>query len=421
MSTKATYPLSAARALALDAQGLADQPDLDTPSTPEQVYAAVERVGCLQIDTLQMVRRSHYVALWSRLGAYDPEDLDALVYDPARRRLFEYWLHAASIIPLSEYRYRLLLMRHCAEGTFRSRRRWLEEPGNVETVDGVRRRVREEGAVRVSDFSDERVDARKGWWDWKPAKRALEYLFDLGELMVSGRVSFQRVYDLRERVLPSWVDTSEPTEEEAIRHLLEWSMRRVGICTPRQLVDYARMKVGETRQHLRSLMDEGVFVEVSCLTTSGQAERFIVHRDSMDTLKRAADGGLVPSTTTFLTPFDSLFWAPGRDVQLWDFEQRLEAYVPAPKRRWGYFCLPIVHGDRLVGRFDPKLERATGTLRLKALHLEPGVEPDEELATSFSRAMRGFMAFHGATDLVVEGGNGAAVLELAGVSASGRV
>ena len=161
MSTKATYPLSAARALALDAQGLADQPDLDTPSTPEQVYAAVERVGCLQIDTLQMVRRSHYLALWSRLGAYDPEDLDALVYDPARRQLFEYWLHAASIIPLSEYRYRLRLMRHCAEGTFRSRRRWLDEPGNVEIVDGVRRRVREEGAVRVSDFSDERVDARK--------------------------------------------------------------------------------------------------------------------------------------------------------------------------------------------------------------------------------------------------------------------
>ena len=146
-----------------------------------------------------------------------------------------------------------------------------------------------------------------------------------------------------------------------------------------------------------------------------------MHRDSLDTLERAADGGLAPSATTFLTPFDSLFWAPGRDVQLWGFEQRLEAYVPAPKRQWGYFCLPIVHGDRLVGRFDPKLERATGTLRLKALHLEPGVEPDEELATSFSRAMRGFMAFHGATDLVVEGGNGAAVLELAGVSASGRV
>ena len=414
MSTGVTYPLSAARALALDAQGLAGQPDLDTPSTPEQVYAAVERVGCLQIDTLQMVRRSHYLALWSRLGAYDPEDLDALAYDPESRRLFEYWLHAASIIPLSEYRYRLYLMRRCAEGSFRSRRGWLDEPGNVEIVDGVRRRILEEGAARVSDFSDERVDARKGWWDWKPAKRALEYLFDVGELMVSGRVSFQRVYDLRERVLPSWVDASEPTEEEAIRHLLEWSMRRVGICTPRQLTDYARLKVGETRQHLRALTDEGVFVEVTCLTAADRAERFIVHRDSLDTLERASDGELVPSATTFLTPFDSLFWAPGRDMQLWGFEQRLEAYVPAPKRRWGYFCLPIVHGDRLVGRFDPKLERATGTLRLKALHLEPGVEPDEELATCFSRAMRGFMAFHGATDLVVEGGNGAAVLGLDG-------
>ena len=227
--------------------------------------------------------------------------------------------------------------------------------------------------------------------------------------MVSGRENFQRVYDLRERVLPDWVDTSEPTEEEAVRHLLEWSMRRIGICTPGQLRDYARMKVGESRSHLRALMDEGVFVEVSCVTAAGDTERFIVHRDSLDTLERAADGGLTPNATTFLTPFDSLFWAPGRDAQLWGFEQRLEAYVPAPKRRWGYFCLPILHGDRLVGRFDPKLERATGTLRLRALHLEPGVEPDEELAADFAQAMRGFMAFHGATDLVVEGGNGAAL------------
>ena len=410
MKADVTYPLSAARGLALEAQGLAAPPDLEVPSTSDELYAAVERVGCLQIDTLQMVRRSHYVALWSRVGMYDTGDLDALAYDSDRRRLFEYWLHAASIIPLSEYRYRLRMMRRVAEGTWRSRRRWLGEAGNAETLEAVRRRVLKDGAVRTSDFSDERPLPRKGWWDWKPAKHALEYLYDLGEAMVSGRENFQRVYDLRERVLPDWVDTSEPTEEEAVRHLLEWSMKRIGICTPGQLRDYARMKVGESRSHLRALTDEGVFVEVSCVTASGDTERFIVHRDSLDTLERAADGGLTPGATTFLTPFDSLLWAPGRDVQLWGFEQRLEAYVPAPKRRWGYFCLPILHGDRLVGRFDPKLERATGTLRLRALHLEPGIEPDEELAADFSRAMRGFMAFHGATDLVVEGGNGAALV-----------
>ena len=414
MSGEVSYPLAAARALALHAQGLAQRPDLVTPSTQDEVYAAVERMGCVQIDTLQMVRRSHYVALWSRVGMYDPADLDALAYDPDRRRLFEYWLHAASIVPLSEYRYRLRLMRRCAEGAWRSRRRWLDEAGNAELVQAVLRRVREDGAARVSDFSDERPLPRKGWWDWKPAKHALEYMYDLGELMVSARENFQRVYDLRERVLPDWVDTSEPTEEEAVRHLLEWSMRRIGICTPGQLRDYARMKVGESRSHLEALMDERVFVDVSCVTAQGDAERFIVHRDSLDTLERAADGGVTPNATTFLTPFDSLFWAPGRDVRLWGFEQRLEAYVPAPKRRWGYFCLPILHGDRLVGRFDPKLERATGTLRLKALHLEPGVAPDEELAADFWDAMRGFMAFHGATDLVVEGGNGADVLGLAG-------
>ena len=239
------YPLRAARALALHAQGLAAQPDLLTASTPDQLYDAVERVGCLQIDTLQMVRRSHYVALWSRVGMYDPADLDRLSGAPAHRRLFEYWLHAASIIPLSEYRYRLFLMRRCGQGAFRSRKGWLAEDGNAETVDAVMRRVREEGPARAADFSDERPLPRKGWWDWKPAKRALEYLFDLGDLMVAGRVNFQRVYDLRERVLPEWVDAREPSEGETFRHLLEWSMRRIGICTPRQLRDYARLKMTE--------------------------------------------------------------------------------------------------------------------------------------------------------------------------------
>ena len=398
----APYPVHAARALALHAQGLAAQPDLETPASPEQLYDAVERVGCLQIDTLQMVRRSHYLALWSRVGMYDPADLDGLAYDPEHRKLFEYWLHAASIIPLAEYRYRLFLMRRCREGAFRSRARWLADDANAAMVDATLRRVREEGPARTSDFGDERPLPRKGWWDWKPAKHALEYLLDRGDLMVTARVNFQRVYDLRERTLPDWVDTSEPSEDETFRHLLEWSMRRIGICTPRQLRDYARLKMTDTRPHLRALTEDGTFVEVACETANGEPERFIVHRDGLATLQRAADGALVPNATTFLTPFDSLFWAPGRDVQLWGFEQRLEAYVPAPKRRWGYFSLPVLHGGRLVGRFDPKLERATGTMRLRALHLESGVVADEGLAADFGRAMRGFMAFHDATELVVE-------------------
>ena len=404
MSRNTIYPLGAVRALALQAQGLAEQPDLQTPSTPDEIFSAVERVGCLQIDTLQMVRRSHYVALWSRLGMYDTTALDRLVYDSDERWLFEYWLHAASIIPLSEYRYRLHMMRRCREGEFRRRVAWLAKAENVAMTEAVLEQVRGVGGVRTADFSHEREAPRKGWWDWKPSKMALEYLFDRGDLMVASRVNFQRVYDLPERVLPDWVDTSEPTEDEAVRHLLELSMRCIGICHPRQLVDYARMKRTEAGPHLEALLNDGTFVTVRVRLIDGSKSEFVVHCDSLPRLEEAADGALVPRHTTFLTPFDSLFWAPGRDAQLWGFEQRLEAYVPEPKRRWGYFCLPILHRDRLVGRFDPKLERRSGTLRLKALHLEPGVLPDEELVASVAKSMRAFMAFHDATELTVEGG-----------------
>ena len=402
MSDSTIYPLSAVRALALHAQGLVEQPDLETPSTPDEIFSAVERVGCLQIDTLQMVRRSHYIALWSRLGMYDTAALDGLVYDPGERRLFEYWLHAASIIPLSEYRYRLHMMRRCREGGFRSRLAWLDNAENVAMVEAVLERVRDGGAMRTADFSHERDAPRKGWWDWKPSKHALEYLYDRGDLMVTSRVNFQRVYDLRERVLPDWVDTSEPTEDEAVRHLLELSMRCIGICHRRQLVDYVRMKRTEVGPHFEALLNDGTFVKVRGCLIDGSDSEFVMHRDSLPALEEAADGALVPRHTTFLTAFDSLFWAPGRDAQLWGFEQRLEAYTPEPKRRWGYFCLPILHRDRLVGRFDPKLERRSGTLRLKALHLEPSVLPDEELVASVAKSMRAFMVFHDATELTVE-------------------
>jgi hypothetical protein len=145
--------------------------------------------------------------------------------------------------------------------------------------------------------------------------------------------------------------------------------------------------------------------------SDGQTHTLIVHREALPQLEAAADGALSPRRTTFLSPFDNLFWARGRDVQLWNFNQALEAYKPAATRKWGYFCLPILHRDQLVGRFDPKLERQTGTLRLKALYLEPGIAPDEELAAAIAGAMRDFMAFHGARSLVVERSEPAALGE----------
>lgn len=401
------YPLSAVRALAIHMQGL-DRPLGGEPApTRDNIYAVIERLGCLQIDTLQMVQRSQYVALWSRLGAYDPADLDYLTFGENNgrndRRLFEYWLHAACIIPLTRYRYRMPYMNRLRDYlSSHWWKEWLSDSNNVELVGTVLERVRTEGPLRTSDFEHDGT-ARGTWWDWKPAKRALEVLYDQGHLMIANRINFNRVYDIRERVLPEWVDTNSPSQEETDRHFIEQAGRALGIFQPMQAADYAYMKRGEARSAIHALTQEKVFVEVKAeLLDGAHHHTLLVHRDNLPLLKKAADGELRPQRTTFLTPFDSLLWAKGRDQQLWNFRHILEAYKPDGKREWGYFCLPILHNDRLIGRFDPKLERKTGALRLKALHLEPGIQPDDVLVSGVAAAMRDFLKFHKAHTLVIE-------------------
>ncbi len=396
------YPLPALRALALHSQRLSTRPGAEPVPAPDALLDVIEQMGCVQIDTLQMVQRSHYMILWSRLGSYDPADLDRLAYDPAERRLFEYWYHAACLIPLSEYRYRLPMMRCHREVRSQRMREWLSKPGHADLKDAALARIRSEGGLRAADFEHNRP-GRGVWWDWKPAKRALEYLFYEGQVMIADRLNFQRVYELRERVLPDWVDTTEPTVEEAHRHVLEQSLSALGVCTASQVSAYTHdLNVTAARPYIRELLAEGLFVQIQGQLSDGKAADLLVHRDNLPLLERAAAGDLPAQRTTFLSPFDALFYPPRRDRQFWNFEQTLEAYKPAAQRRWGYFCLPILHKGRLVGRFDPKLERKTGTLRLKALYLEPGIEPDEELVAGVAAAMRDFLAFHDATELVIE-------------------
>ena len=402
-----TYPLAAVRALALHTQGL-DGP-MRRGSRPgiDDVYSAVERVGWVQIDTLQVVRRAQYLTLWSRLGAYDPDHLDDLLFDGGStspdngRRLFEYWTHAACIIPLTQYRHVIPLMRRRGSGRGGWHRKWAADPENRKFVKMILERVQSEGAARPADFRTEKK-APGSWWNWDYAKIALEYLYDIGELAISNRVNFRRIYDARDRVLPEWVDRTEPAEHEALSHLLETSMKAFGVCAPVQVGDYFHMKRTESRSIIESLVSDGVFVPIRATLADRQEHDLLVHRDNLTLLEQAADGDLKPRRTTFLSPFDSLFWARGRDMSFWKFEQVLECYKREPDRIWGYFCLPILDRDRLVGRFDPKLERGKGVLRLKKLHLEPGVRPSGRLASSVARAMRDFMRFHEATDLVIE-------------------
>lgn len=394
------YPLEALRAVALRTQGL-DAPDKAgfTPGRDDLVRC-VALLGCLQIDTLQMVRRSQYLVLWSRLGSYDPADFDALT-SADDRRLFEGWQHAACFIPLAEYRYQIPRQRRVSQEPARPRKTWLSDPKNVVLLQSVLERIQAEGALRASDFEGD-GHKRNNWWDWKPAKHALEYLYARGDLMIAGRQNFQRLYDLTERILPVWVDTTEPTATRRDRVWVEVGVKALGVCTPRQAGDYTWMNVTRSRPQVDALLQAGLLARITGRLENRETAELLVHRDNLPLLEQAADGALQARRTTFLSPFDSLFWATHRDEQLWGFHKSLEAYLPASKRIYGYFCLSILHRGRLIGRFDPQLERKTGRLVLRSLYLEPGVRPDEELVGAVAGALRDFMTFHAARELVIE-------------------
>ena len=406
----APYSLKAVRAVALRAQGLDAPNPRGFRARADDVYDAVRRVGWLQLDTLQVVNRAQYVTLWSRLGDYDAETLDRLAFDGGNdspdnaRRLFEYWAHAACLIPLAEYRCFIPMMRRRRQGRGGWHRKWASDPDNRRLTQTILAKIRADGAGKPADFRTEKKTPG-AWWNWDDAKIALEHLYDVGELAIANRVNFQRVYDARERVLPRWVDTSEPSEEDAFKRLLEISMKALGVCEPAQVGDYFHMKRTEAKPLVESLIADGAFVQVRAALADGETRDTLIHRDDRRLLDMAADGAVKPRRTTFLSPFDSLFWARGRDERFWKFNQILECYKRAPDRIWGYFCLPILDGGSLVGRFDPKMERKTGVMRIKSLHLEPGVRPSARLAASVARAMRDFMRFHAARDLVIERSN----------------
>lgn len=398
-----TYPLSAARKLAVYSQGLAATKQIDATAKPEDIQKTVERLGCVQLDTLNLVQRSHYLVVWSRLGSYAPADFDALLYAPEKRVLFEGWQRVASIIPLKDYRYQLPRMERMRKNHSEGFLRWFDQEGH-ELMPMVLERIRKEGGLRAADFKYH-GPRRGSWWDWKPAKTALEYLFAFGDLMISNRIHFQRVYDLTERVLPEWVDTAQPTMEQRDRYWMERAALALGICQPNQLIGYNYFQRRPVQAVLEKLVEEKVLITVEVMLEGDGKDRYLVHHDNLEVLQKIADGAIQAERTTFLSPFDNLFWAVGRDEQLWGFRQRLEAYTPASKRLWGYLCMPILHHERLVGRFDPKMERKEGLLRLKALYLEDGVDQEDELLSGVANAMRDFMNFHKAQELIIEKSN----------------
>ncbi|MEN2396851.1 winged helix-turn-helix domain-containing protein [Pseudomonas halotolerans] len=366
MPATLSFTLKQARRLALAAQGFDGRP-MSASVQPARLNRLIERLGVLQIDSVNALVRSHYLPLFSRLGHYTPDLLDQAAWSQGRRRtLFEYWGHEASLLPLAMYPLMRWRMDRAArgEGIYRQLAQFGQERQDV--IRRVLASVREQGAVGAGSLST-RQEKAGPWWDWSAEKHALEWLFAAGEVTVAGRRGFERLYDLPERVLPSSVlQQPLPDEPQAQRALLLHAAQALGVGTEKDLRDYFRLDPADSRERLAELEEAGELVR--CQVQGWQQPAWC--RPSVKIPRKVAVSAL-------LSPFDSLVWERSRTERLFDFRYRLEIYTPAHKRVYGYYVLPFLHHERIAARVDLRAERALGRLAVHAVHEEaPGL--DEE-------------------------------------------
>ena len=392
-STLTKLSLETARTLAVVKQGLHRRPPV---ADRQSLLESIRRIGLLQLDTISVVARSHYLVMLSRVGLYDRADLDALLHPD--RRLFEGWAHAACLIPVEDYEYFAPLIRARRE---QPPQHWIErrlgdDPQAV--LDAVLTEVRQRGPLASRDFDDPRAQ-RGTWWDWKPAKTALEVLFHGGYLMVDRRENFQRYYDLAERVLPASADPPRHTLDDYHRWATLRAVSCMGIATAPQVSDYYRQRKPATRARVKALAAEGALVPVE---VEGWTETAYLHAADLPLVGEIEAGAHQPMLTTFLSPFDNLTWDRQRLLDLFGFDYRIEMHTPAAQRQYGYYVLPILHRGRLVGRLDPKADRKAGALIVRAIYLEPDQAITDELIAGVAGALHEFMTFHDSQSLQID-------------------
>ena len=379
-------PVGAARLrrLGLRGQGLAGKRPLGTGASG--VQKALERIGYVQIDTISVVARAHHHVLWNRVARYEEDMLNRLV---KRRRAFEYWRHAAAYIPMRDFRFVLPMMRAIAGGEMWVRR------SDGKLRGRVLQRIREEGPLFARDFDDPR-DSRKGWWDWKPAKRALEELFMEGVLTSVERQGFQKRYELTERFLPADVDTSEPSAEEYADHAIDVSLRAHGFATTRTMAYLCRG--GRLRRVVRERAAERA--------AEGELEkRPGPGRDALFALPGTFDRALAPppARVRLLSPFDNTVIQRQRCADVFGFDYTIECYVPEAKRQYGYYVLPVVFGDQFVARLDAKAHRRERRFEVKALFMQESAERDlsDDFPPALAAEVRDYARFTGCDELTI--------------------
>jgi uncharacterized protein YcaQ len=370
------------RRLMIRAQGL-DR--LRPAHAAGDLMQSVERMGMLQIDTLSVVNRSHYFVLWSRHGAYPTEWLDTLL---TNGDVFECWTHEACIAPRSWFPYHRRLI---ADGVRSTKIRWARAylDQHRQAADAMLDHLQQRGSARADSFVRP-TGIRGEWWDWSHEKLLLESLFACGDVMIARREGFRRVYARTDAVRPDWDEERMPGSEETATYQIRSTARKLGVVHPRWLGDYYRMQTALHR-HIDALCARNELVPVTIEGLAGDAY--------MDASVAQALPARIRKTThtTLLSPFDPLVWDRKRALDVFGFDYRIECYTPAHKRKYGYFTLPILHEDAIIGRVDCKVERRAGVFGIRALHFEDGYVLDDGTATRLAQMFKACADWHGAS------------------------
>jgi uncharacterized protein YcaQ len=396
MSGRPTFPLRAVRDLFLARQWL-DRPR-GRRLTATSLEGLAAATGGIQLDSINVVARAHLLTLWSRFGVYDPAALDRLIY--RRRALVEYWSHAACLVARGDLAaWRRAMLDYST--VHRGWSSWLQT--NHPLLGAVEAAIAERGPLANGDFADDRSErGDSGWWNWKPAAHALDYLWMTGRILVHSRAAFQKRYDLATRVLPDW-ETIAPLDEDAFRR---WHLRRsfaaMGAATETDLrlyLTFPRFGAAVQRERLQAALADGEVIEIA---VEGDRGRWFALADDLPALSRAAARPAVHVGTTFLAPFDSLLWHRARTHRLFGFDYKIEVYTPAAQRRFGYYTLPILCDGRLIGRVDAKHHRDTRRLALRHVAFEPALADVDAALAGTADAARSLAAFVGADTVKLE-------------------
>ena len=363
--------LAEARALVLDCQGLASRSTFGSGSAGTK--KAIEHLGYVQIDTLSVVARAHIQTLWNRVAAFKAADIDTL---QQRGAIFEHWAHALAFLPMRYYRFSLPMMQRIASGESH----WYKK--DPKQTRKVLQRIREEGPLTAKDFTDKK--SSDAMWARSPSKRALETLFMEGELKIPRRKNFHKVSDLRERVLPEGVDASMPSQDELCRHLIVNNMRAHGLALSSEMA-YLRKGLGrQMAQTAADMAEEEILQRIRV----GDQEYY----STTENLDKLEQKQLSPKLR-ILSPFDNALIQLKRLSSLFGFDYQIECYVPKAKRKYGYFCLPVMRGNRFVARLDAKADRKTGEFHVLNLYLEDSVKNRDTFLAALGKELKSFAQF----------------------------